>query len=204
MDRKTLSEITPTEFEMRCRDILAGYAESERLRNFRITHNKIIHAHDGKYQIDIYAEFIAMGVQIRVLCECKRYKNRVNRDKVAILHRKLDSIGAHKGILISTSDFQSGAIEYAKTHGIALIKAEDYHFEFLSHSSGEKDPDENDPFLYLEHHWPPYEAFDCTKGADNPVKVYPTKEMVKRLYAERQQKMKEVLGIDIPLDSLEQ
>ena len=34
-------------------------------------------------------------------------------------------------------------IEYAKAHGIALIKAEDYHFEFLSHSSGQKE-DDND------------------------------------------------------------
>lgn len=204
MSKNSFYEITPTEFEMRCRDILTGYAKSEGLQNFEITHNKIIPAHDGKYQIDIYAEFIAMGVQIRVLCECKRYKNRVNREKVATLHRKLESIGAHKGILISTSDYQSGAIEYAKTHGIALIKAEDYHFEFLSHSSSKTEPDENDPFLYMEHHWPPYEAFDCTTDADNPVKVFPTKEMIKRLYIEQQKKIKEVLGIDIPFDFPEQ
>lgn len=188
MRNNSFFEITPTEFEMRCRDILAGYAESEGLKSFKITHNKIIHAHDGRYQIDIYAEFTAMGVQFKVLCECKRYTNRVNRDKVAILHRKLESIGAHKGILISTSDFQSGAIEYAKTYGIALIKAEDYRFEYLSHSSGEPEPNENDPFYYLEHHWPPYEAFDCSKDADNPVKVFPTQEMIKSLYTEQQKK----------------
>lgn len=34
----------------------------------------------------------------------------------------VQSLGAQKGILISTSNFQSGAIEYAKTHGIALIQ----------------------------------------------------------------------------------
>ena len=30
--------------------------------------------------------------------------------------------GAHKGILFSTSNFQKGALEYAKKHGIALIR----------------------------------------------------------------------------------
>ena len=69
---------------------------------------------------------------------------------VAILHRKLESIGAQKGILISTSNFQSGAVEYGKAHGITLIKAEDYHFEYLSHSSGQHQNDDNDPFLYAE------------------------------------------------------
>lgn len=194
--------ISPIEFEIRCKNILEGYAETEGLQNFRITHNKIIPAHDGNYQIDVYAEFTAMGVQFKVLCECKRYKNRVNREKVATLHRKLESIGAHKGILISTSDFQSGAIEYGRIHGIALIKVENYHFEYLSHSSGSAKSDENDPFIYAETHMPPYVALDCTAEAKEPVKVYPTKQMIRTLLIEQNLKIKEVLGIDVPLDYL--
>ena len=80
----------------------------------------------------------------------QKYKNKVNREKVAVLHRKLDSIGAQKGIMISTGGYQSGAIEYAKEHGIALIIVKDYHFEFLSHSSDPNIVNENDPFLYAE------------------------------------------------------
>ena len=34
----------------------------------------------------------------------------------------LRAIGAQKGIVVSTSNFQSGAIDYAKAHGIALIQ----------------------------------------------------------------------------------
>ena len=128
MEHEKICDLAPTEFEQYCCEFLAGYAEKEKLQDFKITHNKILKASDGRYQIDVYAEFTAMGSQFKVLCECKKYKNRVNRDKVAILHRKLESIGAQKGILISTSDFQSGAIEYAKAHGITLIKATDYEF----------------------------------------------------------------------------
>lgn len=38
------------------------------------------------------------------------------------MHDKIRQIGAHKGILISTSNFQKGAITYASEHGIALIQ----------------------------------------------------------------------------------
>lgn len=200
MERKRICDLTPTEFEKYCCDFLNGYAEKEKLQNFKITHDTKIKASDGRYQIDVYAEFTAMGAQFKVLCECKKYKNRVNRDKVAILHRKLESIGAHKGILISTSDFQSGAIEYAIAHGIALIKAEDYRFEYLSHSSGTQKSSDNDPFLYAERRMPPYVAFDCTANTENPLKIYPTSEMIKKLLIEQNHKIKEVLGIDIPLD----
>lgn len=204
MKHKSICNLTPTEFEKCCYDFLNGYAEKEKLPDFKITHNKRIRAYDGKYQIDVYAEFTAMGAKFKVLCECKRYKNRVNRDKVAILHNKLESIGAHKGILISTSDFQSGAVEYAKEHGIALIKAEDYHFEYLAHSGGKPKNDENNPFLYAEKRMPPYVALDFTAETEEPVKVYPTKGMIRELLIEQNRKIKEVLGIDVPLDFSEQ
>ncbi len=200
MEHKLICDLTPIEFEKYCCDFLKGYAEKEKLQDFKIAHNTKIKAFDGKYQIDVYAEFTAMGAQFKVLCECKKYKYRVNRDKVATLHRKLESIGAQKGILISTSDFQSGAVEYGKAHGITLIKAEDYHFEYLSHSSGEQQNDENDPFLYAEQHMPPYVAFDCTADTEEPLKIYPTQEMIRELLIEQNHKIKEILGIDVPLD----
>ncbi|MBQ3490817.1 MAG: restriction endonuclease [Clostridia bacterium] len=200
MEYTHICDLTPTEFEKYCCDFLEGYAEKEHLQNFKIIHNTRLKASDGNYQIDVYAEFTAMGVNFKILCECKRYKNSVNRDKVAILHQKLQSVGAHKGILISTSDFQSGAIEYGKKHGIALIKAEDYHFEYLSHASGLPQNDDDNPFLYAEKHMPPYVAFDCTADTDEPLKIYPTQGMIKELLIKQIQKIKEVMGIDIPFD----
>lgn len=200
MEHKHICDLAPIEFEKYCYDFLNGYAQNEGLQDFKITHNKRIKASDGRYQIDVYAEFTAMGSRFKVLCECKKYKNRVNRDKVAILHRKLESIGAQKSILISTSDFQSGAVEYGKAHGISLIKAEDYHFEYLSHSSGQQQNDDNDPFLYAETHMPPYVALDCTADTEEPLKIYPTREMIKELLIEQNLKIKEILGIDVPLD----
>ena len=41
------------------------------------------------------------------------------------MNDKIRSLGAHKGIIISTCGFQSGAYEYAKKHGIALLQIVD-------------------------------------------------------------------------------
>lgn len=200
MKQVSIHDLTPTEFEKWCCAFLDAYAEEENLPDFKIVHNKIFKVSDGRYQIDIFAEFTAMKSKIKILCECKKYKNRVNREKVAILHRKLESIGAHKGILISTSDFQSGAIEYAKVHGIALIKAEDYHFEYLCHSSGRQNNNEDDPFCYAERHMPPYSAFDCTASLDEPRKVYPTRAFIRKLLIEQNLRICERLGINVDID----
>lgn len=202
MTNNSIFKITPIEFEKYCTKILVGYAEKEGLCDFTITHNKKIQVHDGEYQIDIYAEFVALGARFKVLCECKRYKSNISREKVSLLHDKLVSTGAQKGILLSTSDFQSGAIEYAKIHGIALIKVEDYHFEYISHSSGCDEYDENDPFCYAESHMPPYVAFEYCADTNEPLKVYPTKKMIKCLLIEEAQKLKEVLGIEEPIEHI--
>lgn len=191
--------MTPTEFEKCCSDILAGWAKEEQLCGFKITHNKIIKASDGRYQIDVYADFTALRTRIKILCECKRYKYSVSREKVVILHRKLDSIGAQKGIMISTSDFQSGALEYANAHGIALIKAEDYRFKHLSHSNGQLE-NEDDPFLYAEKHMPTYVGLDYTFNSNGPRKVFPTKSMIRELILEQNKKISETMGIELSSD----
>lgn len=117
-----VADMTPTEFEKYCLMILEGYADQENLKDFKIVHNHKIQTHDGEYQIDVYAEFTALNVNFKVLAECKKYKKAIERKVVAELKQKLDSIGAHKGIILSTSGFQQGAAVFAKEHGIALIQ----------------------------------------------------------------------------------
>lgn len=85
---------------------------------------------DGTYQIDIYAMFEALGCDVKVLVECKHFKSPVKRDVVALLYDKLLANGCHKGIIVATSKFESGAIEYEKQHRIALIEIVDGRSEY--------------------------------------------------------------------------
>ena len=77
-----------------------------------------------------------------------------------------------------------------------MIKAEDYHFEFLSHSSGQPENDD-DPFLYAEIHMPSYVGFECTADFAEQRKIYPTKSMIKGLLDEMNRRIYEIMGIDI-------
>jgi restriction system protein len=63
--------------------------------------------------------------------ECKYYNSRVKREQVQVLQMKLQSVGAHKGIIFATKGFQSGAIEFAKCHGIALVEVADGRSSYL-------------------------------------------------------------------------
>jgi restriction system protein len=127
-------QVTPLQFEK----IVHAYLKEigTPLNNFEITHNVKEKTHDGNYQIDITAVFKALNVDIVVLVECKRHKSAIKRDDVSLLHGKINTFGAHKGIIFSTADFQSGAILFAREHGIALIKVSESVGNSTSSSSG--------------------------------------------------------------------
>lgn len=114
------TKMLPQEFEqfviMLLRVAVVGIPDVE------VKHNELIEVSDGEYQIDGTIRFEVMGVKYLTLVECKMYKSPVSREKVQVLYDKLRAIGAQKGILATTSYFQSGAIKYASAHGIALVQ----------------------------------------------------------------------------------
>lgn len=175
--------MTPTEFELHCMEILRGYAEEEKLPAFNIEHNVKLTASDGTYQIDVYATYTALGAEMKILAECKQYKKSVGRDKVEVLESRLRSLGAQKGILLSTAGFQSGAIDFAKAHGIALVQMFDTHEKWYSHSGGPDEViDEDDPIVYGEKHMPRYRAHLITAVDGSLVMVYPTRAMANEVF----------------------
>lgn len=178
-------EMSPTDFEQYALSVLRKqFTEKENIENFSIEHNAHIDAYDGTYQIDGLIKYSLLGVEFKVLVECKRYKNSVKREQVQALKGKIDSIGAHKGIFISTSSFQSGALEYARKHGIALITITDGNVNY--HTRG-NDIDKKvwtigDPYQmafqkiqtngnvmvsYLNHSDALYEYITDAKGGEN-------------------------------------
>lgn len=113
-------EMSPTDFEKYSLEILKCNVGD--LENVKFQHDIKIEANDGNYQIDGYIEFEVMGVKYKTLVECKHYRKPISREIVQKVYDNLRAVGAQKGIIISTSNFQSGAILYARQHGIALIQ----------------------------------------------------------------------------------
>jgi hypothetical protein len=71
--------------------------------------------------VDVSFEMEVLGgARLLVLVECKRYSDKVKVDDVEEFHSKLDDIGAHKGIMLTTVGYQEGALKTARGRGIAL------------------------------------------------------------------------------------
>ena len=174
------AELTSTEFEKYCLEIIQEYAEEEKLKNFHIEHNKKIQTYDGTYQIDIYAEFIVLNVQMRMLVECKKYAKPVGRDKVEILANRLQSAGAQKGILISTSGFQSGAAHYAKEHGIALWQIMDDDIKYIQNSFYSYTGEEILRQLKWRNYLPKIVVYEYDDFDYPMYEIFPTKSVVER------------------------
>ncbi|WP_376091565.1 restriction endonuclease [Roseomonas sp. CCTCC AB2023176] len=127
--RYTPPALSPVEFELYVKDQLD--LPGSTLEEYKSEHRTCLEADDGTYEIDILIRFNAFGADFVTLVECKRYRRPVGREKIAALHAKLVSLGAHKGIVFSTSGYQSGAVSYASKHGIALVEVADGRSTYL-------------------------------------------------------------------------
>ena len=114
------TDISPIEFEQSIFEIFKGL--QHKVKHYEVIHDAKEKSEKAEYQIDIKITFEFLGADFKVLVECKKFNSSIKRDLIQILHDKVKELGAHKGILVSSSGFQKGAIEYATKHGIALIR----------------------------------------------------------------------------------
>jgi restriction system protein len=106
------------------------------LKHLEIVHQGRVSGPDGEFVMDAIASFDAMGADFRVLVECKHHQAPIKRELVQVLADKVASVRAQKGMMFATSQFQSGAIEFAQSRSIALVHLTEgsYVFEIKSRS----------------------------------------------------------------------
>jgi len=114
--------MNPQEYESTVRDFLR---RSLTPADTRVHHGK---KHKGKrsgyeHEIDLSFELDVAGTQVLVLVECKAYSRPVSVDDILEFGSRIEDIAAHKGILVSTSGYTSGARKVAMGKGIALVRA---------------------------------------------------------------------------------
>lgn len=176
--RNLQAQITPTQFEIFCLETVKAYAEREGLKDFKINHNQKIKTYDSTYQIDVFAEYTALGCNHKVIIECKHHAGNIKRALVTDLYTKMQSIGAQKGILISTSGFQRDAVKFAKAHGIALWQVFDNRIKHISNSASREIPLAMVWQMEVEHYLPKYFVMEWDCEEDYPYDViYPTPQM---------------------------
>lgn len=123
VDRWPTFELSPADYERAVVDLVR--AADYEVTDWQVRHLDPVEGVDGTYVIDVTVRFRLLGADFLMLFECKRHASPVKREDVQVLKDKLRSTGAHKGVVVATSGFQSGALEYARTHRIACVRLAD-------------------------------------------------------------------------------
>ena len=119
-------------------DVLA--TGGEQLDDLRVEIHERVDGMDGTYDFDATARYRWAGLDFLVVVGAKRHTNPIKRELVQILHSKVQSVGAHKGVMVSAAPFQSGAVEFAQRHGIALVSLAEARFTFETRSLSPRPP----------------------------------------------------------------
>jgi restriction system protein len=136
------TSITPSEFE----DLVLGWLKATHSNDktpFEAEHLGVIEGEGGTYKIDVLVRLTILGgASVVVLVECKHKGRPIEREAIMVLEAKLRDVGAHKGMLFSTSGFQAGALQYAAARGIATITVIEgkWLFETKDALKAERDP----------------------------------------------------------------
>lgn len=126
--------ITPSQFEEFVAEQLLGSARSE-VSDLHVALHEKISGVDGTYDFDATVRYQFAGMSFLVLVEAKLHRNPIKRELVQVLFQKLQGVGAHKGVMVSTAPYQTGAIIFAKAHGIALVTVTEGRFVFETRSA---------------------------------------------------------------------
>ena len=132
------ADLSAAEFEEFVVELLRSVAPAVGDVDVRL-HDKIAAA-DGTYDFDATVRFEFAGLQFLVIVEAKKHAHPIKRELVQVLHQKVQSVGAHKGVMISTAPYQSGAVAFAKIHGVALATVTEGRFTFEARGTDEVPP----------------------------------------------------------------
>lgn len=74
----------------------------------------------GNHKVDILVKLKHFGIDVVWVIECKLWKTSIPKEKVLALQQIVQDVGADRGIIMSESGFQAGAIRSAGSSNITL------------------------------------------------------------------------------------
>lgn len=140
LQRYSVGNLSPAELEDWVAMVLKIVGDEEGVTSLSVQTHERVRGVDGVFDLDATVRFRALGLDFLALVEVKQHRNPIKRELVQVLHSKVQSVGAQKGIMFSTSHYQSGALEYAMVHGIALVFVTEGRFTIERRSANNLPP----------------------------------------------------------------
>ncbi|WP_316897215.1 restriction endonuclease [Pseudodesulfovibrio indicus] len=97
---------------------------------FSVETEKVVENARGAAEIDVYAEEYVNGRKYSIVCECKNWKSKIPQNVIHGFRAVLADIGAHLGIIITTSDYQTGAAKASEFTNVQLLTWDQFQSEF--------------------------------------------------------------------------
>lgn len=117
------SDMTPTDFEAHTRALFKLQRNKKKsiIKDYSVQYSKTKTTPNGHLQIQGKIKYSFLLIDYLVLIESKHYMGPIKRKQIWELKEKMKKAGAQKGIFVTTSYYQFGAIKYAKEHEILLL-----------------------------------------------------------------------------------
>lgn len=104
-------------------------AELFRDLGFEAQTDKRIDGVRTSHDIDVFATFRHAGLHLTWLVECKLWRSPVSKVHVLALRSIVEDVGADRGVLLSESGFQSGAVEATSRSNVTVARMADFRRE---------------------------------------------------------------------------
>jgi len=110
------------DYEKVTRAIFQTLVDQDQAQNISVEHNKQLQGKYLSHQCDVYWKFESAGMEYSTIVECKNWNQRLKQENLLAFRAKLEDLNNPKGVIVTRSGYQKGAVKYAKAHGILLYE----------------------------------------------------------------------------------
>jgi hypothetical protein len=110
------------EYEQITQAIFQALVDQDQAQNISVEHNKPLRGKYLSHQCDVYWKFKSAGMEYSTIVECKNWNKRLKQENLLAFRAKLEDLNNPKGVIVTRSGYQKGAVKYAKAHGILLYE----------------------------------------------------------------------------------
>lgn len=115
------------EYEIFVRGIFQSILNQTSVKNVEVRHDIELAGLTSKHKVDIYWKFIVGGIEYETIVQAKDWRTRVSKGQLMEFKGVLDDLpGQVRGVFITKTGYQRGALEVAKGYGILLYELNEF------------------------------------------------------------------------------
>lgn len=118
-----MSKNTGLPYEILTQKIFQALHDQDQIKNIKVQQNVTLQGKTLKHQIDVYWEYDLGGIVYRAIVQAKDWGQPVTQNQLLAFKAVIDDLpGQPRGIFVTRTGYQRGAMEFARANGIVLYE----------------------------------------------------------------------------------